>query len=89
MLSSIPAARAAVEPVFDRTSVRVLARMFDSFKTRLEEMFEMCVRDSYAVLMQEILPTHTDSRPDLQKHPDSTGGRSSARVTRCPVDTAQ
>ena len=30
--------------------------MFDSFKTRLEEMFEMCVRLSYAVLMQEILP---------------------------------
>ena len=49
--------------------------MFDSFKTRLEEMFEMCVRLSYAVLMQEILPTSTDSRPDLRERrvPPETG----------------
>ena len=75
MLSSIPAARATVEPVFDRTSVRVVARMFDSFKTRLEEMFEMCVREAITVLMQEILPTSTDNRPDLLKHrnPPETG----------------
>ncbi len=43
--------------------------MFDSFKTRLEDMFDMCVRDSYADLMADSVSGGTDSPADLHGHP--------------------
>jgi hypothetical protein len=67
-MSSIPAAAATVEPVFDRTSVRVVAHVFEPIKTRLEHMFEICVRDSYDVFMADSLHASTDTRADLHEH---------------------
>jgi hypothetical protein len=64
-MSSIPAATATVEPVFDRTSVRVVAHVFEPIKTRVEHMFEIFVRDPYAVVMAESLHGTTDNRADL------------------------
>jgi hypothetical protein len=60
-MSSIPAAVATLEPVFDRTSVRVLAHVFDRIKTRVEHMFEIFVRDPYAVGMAGSLHGTTDN----------------------------
>ena len=66
--ASIPAATGTVEPLFDRTSVRVVARMFDPFKTRVERMFESPVRPAYSRLMRTSLHVATDSRADLRFH---------------------
>jgi hypothetical protein len=65
IIVSIPAARAAVEPVFDRTSVRVVAHVFEAIKTRVEHMFEIFVRAPYAVVMAGSLHGTTDTTADL------------------------
>jgi hypothetical protein len=72
-MSSIPAAGATVEPVFDRTSVRVVAQVFDPIKTRVEHLFEMCVRDAYPVVMAESLHGTTDTQADLHQHQNDRG----------------
>ena len=61
--------------------------MFEPFKTRLEEMFELCVRDSYAVLMPVSLPSTTDSRADLRKHPVVHLEPVQGRITTRSADT--
>ncbi|GAB3072213.1 hypothetical protein GCM10027053_41540 [Intrasporangium mesophilum] len=51
------------EQVFDRTSVRVVARLFDEVETRIEQVFGNCVRTSYAVLTPPTTPVTTDTGP--------------------------
>src|SRR5688500_7128022 len=56
-----------VERTFDRTSVRFLARMFDDFKTRLEQMFETPARTPYAEVMSGSQSGPTDNAPSKRR----------------------